>query len=183
MPNHPQGVRRRARTSLASRAVRIVEDNRITAIQSGKVTDSKGTVHPFDIIFVAVGVSPSKVFGKSGIATGVDGGMLVNRYLQSTAFSNIFGGGDCISFADSPLDKVGVYAVRQNPILVHNLMAALEGTELRAFDPGGQYLLIFNLGDDTGILYKYSLLFGGRLAFFIKDYIDRKFMRHFQELE
>ena len=183
MPNHPEGVRRRARVSLASRGINIIEDCRIAGIGPGKVTNSAGTDYPFDIIFVAVGVSPSRVFTHSGIATGPDGGMLVNSFLQSTAFSNIFGGGDCISFADSPLDKVGVYAVRQNPILVHNLMAALEGTEMRGFEPGGQYLLVFNLGDDTGILYKWSLLFGGRLAFFIKDYIDRKVMRHFQELE
>lgn len=109
--------------------------------------------------------------------------MLVNRFLQSPAYPNIFGGGDCISFADEPLDKVGVYAVRQNPILLNNVKAALEGGDLQSFTPGGEYLLIFNLGDSTGILYKWSLLFGGRLAFSIKDYIDRKFMRHFQSIE
>jgi NADH dehydrogenase FAD-containing subunit len=112
---------------------------------------------------------------------GPDGGLLVNRYLQSTAFDNIFGGGDCICYQESPLDKVGVYAVRQNPVLFHNLVAALEGRELQAFDPGGDYLLIFNLGDGGGIFYKKPILFGGRLAFAIKDYIDRKFMRRFQD--
>ncbi len=183
MPDHPKGVRQRALKSLVSRGISVADNSRITGIRPGEVTDAKGKVHTFDIIFVAIGVRPSRVFEQSGIATGPDGGMLVNRYLQSTAFSTIFGGGDCICFADLPLDKVGVYAVRQNPILVHNLMAALEGTEMQAFAPGGQYLLIFNLGDGTGILYKWSILFGGRLAFFIKDYIDRKFMRHFQALE
>ncbi len=183
MPDHPRGVRQRARKSLVSRGITITENSRITDIRSGGVTDAEGTKHRFDIIFVAIGVRPSRVFAQSGIATGPDGGMLVNGYLQSTAFGNIFGGGDCISFAERPLDKVGVYAVRQNPVLVHNLMAALEGTGMQAFVPGGQYLLIFNLGDGSGILYKWSLLFGGRLAFFIKDYIDRKFMRHFQAIE
>ena len=109
--------------------------------------------------------------------------MLVNGYLRSTEHSNIFGGGDCIYFKDSPLDKVGVYAVRQNPILYHNLMATLESSELKPFDPGGEYLLIFNLGDGTGIFYKWGIQFGGRLAFRIKDYIDRKFMRQFQAIE
>jgi NADH dehydrogenase FAD-containing subunit len=41
------------------------------------------------------------------------------------AYPEIFGGGDCISFEKKPLDKVGVYAVRQNPILYTNLLAAL----------------------------------------------------------
>jgi hypothetical protein len=50
-------------------------------------------------------------------------------------------------------------------------------------NPGGEYLLIFNMGDGTGILHKKWLTLGGRLAFIIKDYIDRKFMKKFQSFE
>jgi hypothetical protein len=65
-------------------------------------------------------------------------------------------------------------------VLFDNLLAALDGGELRAFYPQGDYLLIFNLGDGRGVFYKKPILFDGRLAFSIKDYIDRKFMRRFQ---
>jgi NADH dehydrogenase FAD-containing subunit len=123
------------------------------------------------------------VFENSGIPTGPDGGMAVNRYLQSIRYNTLFGGGDCIYFQEAPLDKVGVYAVRQNPILCHNLMASMQGEALRAFEPGGDYLLIFNLGDGTGIFHKRWLSFGGRSAFLVKNYLDRKFMRKFQALE
>jgi len=92
----------------------------------------------------------------------------------------MFGGGDCIYFQPQPLDKVGVFAVRQNPILLANLMAALEGRSLKPFEPGGAYLLIFNMGDGRGIFWKKNLIFDGRLAFWLKDYIDRRFMRKFQ---
>jgi hypothetical protein len=34
-----------------------------------------------------------------------------------------------------------------------------------------------------GILHKKWLTLGGRLAFIIKDYIDRKFMKKFQTFE
>jgi NADH dehydrogenase FAD-containing subunit len=78
---------------------------------------------------------------------------------------------------------VGVYAVRQNPVLYHNLMAALEGAPLQPFDPGGDYLLIFNMGSGTGVLRKRWLLLSGKTAFLIKDYIDRKFMKKFQAIE
>lgn len=183
MPHHPEGVRRRALSSLKGRGIAVKENRRVAAIRQGAVTDDEGREHPFDVIFVAVGVKPSRVFKDSGIPTGPDGGMLVNDYLQSPAYTNIFGGGDCIYFQSSPLNKVGVYAVRQNPILCHNLMAALNGDRLKPFVPGGEYLLIFNLGDNTGILHKWSILFGGRPAFWVKDYIDRKFMRTFQALE
>jgi len=36
---------------------------------------------------------------------------------------------------------------------------------------------------DTGILRKKRLVFGERLAFLIKDHIDRKFIRKFQTIE
>jgi hypothetical protein len=54
---------------------------------------------------------------------------------------------------------------------------------LQSFDPGGDYLFIFNMGDGTGILKKKWLFFGGRLAFIIKDFIDRRFMKKFQSIE
>jgi NADH dehydrogenase FAD-containing subunit len=183
MPHHPPGVRKKALASLQARGIDIVEDCDIKEIKTGRVTEVSGKTHELDIIFVAVGVKPNPVFKASGIPTGPDGGMQVNCYLQSTGHSNIFGGGDCIYFAESPLDKVGVYAVRQNPVIYHNLMASLDGSELRSFNPGGKYLLIFNLGDGTGIFHKWWIQFGGRPAFIFKDYLDRKFMREFQALE
>lgn len=183
MPHHPAGVRKKALTSLKQRGIEVLEDCDISEIKTGSVTEDSGRRHELDIIFVAVGVKPTKVFALSGIPVGPDGGMRVNRYLQSTEYSNIFGGGDCIYFEDSPLDKVGVYAVRQNPIIFHNLMATLEGGELKSFEPGGEYLLIFNLGDGTGIFHKWWIQFGGPLAFKFKDYLDRKFMREFQAIE
>jgi NADH dehydrogenase FAD-containing subunit len=104
----------------------------------------------------------------------------LNRYLQSVAYPEIFGGGDCISFQDRPLDKVGVYAVRQNPILFHNLMAALEGGRFNDFEPDEVYLLIFNSGDGKAIFHRKNWVFDGRAAFLLKDYIDRRFIRKFQ---
>ena len=183
MPDHARGIRSRAEASLRKRGIEIVSQCRVQRIKSGVITASQGQSYDLDIIFVAIGVKPTPVFKNSGLPVGPDGGLLVNRFLHSPDHANIFGGGDCIYFQDQPLDKVGVFAVRQNPVLFHNLMATLDGTDLQAFDPGGKYLLIFNLGDGTGIFHKGFLQFGGRLAFHIKDYIDRKFMRRFQQIE
>lgn len=183
MPQHPAGVQRRVEKSITQRAIQVITNGRVQQIETGKVIDTEGIEHDFDLIFVAVGVKPNKLIEDSGLPTGPQGGMLVNRYLQSIRHERIFGGGDCIDFKERSLDKVGVYAVRQNPVLKHNLMATLTGKRLRPFQPGGKYLLIFNLGDGTGILSKWSLAFGGRLAFLAKDWIDRRFMRTFQGFE
>jgi len=183
MPHHPGSIRSRVLASLKKRDIGILEDCQVQEIKTGLVIESTGKTHTFDILFLATGVMPNSVFKDSGLETGPDGGLLVNRFLQHMKHPEIFGGGDCIYFKEKPLDKVGVFAVRQNPVLLHNLMAALEGGALKAFEPGGEYLLIFNLGDGTGILQKWSIQFGGRLAFKIKDIIDRRFMRNFQAFE
>jgi NADH dehydrogenase FAD-containing subunit len=183
LPSLPPFVREKALKSLTRRGVEVVTQGHVKKIQAGKVIPESGSAHTVDLVFLATGVKPSPIFRDSGLPIGPDGGLLVNGHLQSTGYPEIFGGGDCIHFQDRPLDKVGVYAVRQNPVLYHNLMAALEGKPLQSFDPGGDYMLIFNLGDGTGILHKSRLHFSGRLAFYIKDYIDRKFMKRFQAVE
>ena len=183
MTSFPDGVRYYAINSLNRRNIQIIEHCTVTRIEKGSIEIDSHQSHELDVIFVAIGVQPSPVFKNSGLATGPEGGLVVNRCLQSEEYPNIFGGGDCIYFRDQPLDKVGVYAVRQNPVLLHNLTAALAGGPLREFTPQRDYLLIFNLGDGTGIFRKKGLLFDGRLAFILKDYIDRRFMKKFQALE
>jgi NADH dehydrogenase FAD-containing subunit len=183
MSRFPEKIRNMAYKSLRKMGAEIIEQDYSKEVRTGRITLESGAVHEADIIFLAVGVKPSTIFKESGLPIGPDNGLLVNKYLQSTEYPEIFGGGDCIYFQDQPLDKVGVYAVRENPVLYHNLMATLEGDELQPFDPGGSYLLIFNVGGGKGILGKNSLIFDGRLAFMIKDYIDRKFMKEFHAME
>ncbi len=183
MSRYSKKIRRLAKKSLLERHITIIESGYVKDVKTGRITLESGEEFSCDFIFLAHGVHPSEIFKISGLPTGPDGGLLVNQYLQSTEYPEIFGGGDCIYFQDRPLDKVGVYAVRENPVIFANLMATLEGESLTPFDPGGDYLLVYNMGDHTGILMKKWLVINGRPAFMIKDYIDRKFMAKFQAIE
>lgn len=180
LSNFPDRVRRLAFKSFQARTIEFIEGTHLRSLENGSARLADGRQLPFDVTLLALGVKPASLFADSGLATAPGGGMLVNEYLQAIDYPNIFGGGDCISFQPRPLDKVGVYAVRQNPILFHNLLAALEGQSLMPFHPQDDYLLIFNLGDGRGILWKKSRVWNGRIAFVLKNYIDRKFMRKFQ---
>lgn len=180
MSGRPPKVRRLARKILARKGIEIIEAGYVQQIETGRLQLENGQSYAADIIFPAVGVKPSKIFARSGLPIGPDGGLLVDEYLRSSRYKNIFGGGDCIYFRPEPLDKVGVYAVRQNSVLYGNLMACLDGREPEKFIPGGKYLLIYNLGDGEGILSKWSITFSGKLAFYIKDRIDRRFIENFR---
>ena len=176
----PDKTRRLAMESLTRRGVEIIEGSHVKAVEKGQVTLSDGKRFNMDLAFIAIGIQPSSLFRDSRMPTGADGGLLVNSHLQSVAHPYIFGGGDCISLEGHPLAKVGVYAVRENPVLYHNLLAALEGRKMDIFTPQKEFLLIFNMGNGKGIFWKKNWIWEGRLAFLLKDYIDRKFMKTFQ---
>ncbi len=180
MSGRPPRVGLLIRKILEEKGIEIIEEGYVKQVENDHLVLENGRSYRADIIFHAVGVRPSQIFARSGLPVGPDGGLLVNNFLRSSRYKNIFGGGDCIYFDPEPLDKVGVYAVRQNTVLYRNLMACLDEKELEKFSPGGEYLLIYNLGDGDGVLSKWSITFSGKTAFRIKDYIDRRFMRTFQ---
>lgn len=181
MTGKPRRVGKLVRRVLVGKGIVIHDAGRVRRITASGVVLDDGREFAADLVFAAVGVKPSPIFARSGLPVGPDGGLRVDSFLRAEGYENIFGGGDCIHFTPQPLDKVGVYAVRQNPVLLHNLLACLEGRPLKAFAPGGSYLLIYNLGDGDGVLAKWSLAFSGKLAFAIKDWIDRRFIATFQE--
>lgn len=183
MSRFEESVRSRVIGSLEKRGIQILENDYVTQVNMFEIQLASGEAFPTDFTFMALGVKPSSIFEDSGLPVGSDKGLLVNQYLQSVGYPEIFGGGDCICFQEQPLDKVGVYAVRQNPILLHNIMAQLTDGDLETFDPGPEYLLIFNLGDGFGVLKKKQWVFGGGIAFKIKDFIDQRFMKKFQAIE
>lgn len=178
---HSRRLKARVHWSFDKRGIRIREGTPARSIEPERILLRDGSDIRTDITFLATGVMPSRLFTVSGLLTGLDGGLLVNNYLQSVEHPQVFGGGDCITLWGKSLARVGVYAVRQNPVLLHNLSAALEGKPLQRFDPGSpNFLLILNLGDGTAAFRKGEWIFKGKPAFWIKDFIDRRFMRKFQ---
>jgi NADH dehydrogenase FAD-containing subunit len=165
---------------LDQKKIVISENVSVSNLDKSAIILEGGKRIPYHFAFLATGVRPSSLFKDSGIPTGEDGGLTVNEYLQSITYPEIFGGGDCIHFMQNPLDKVGVHAVRQNHVLLHNLCSALNGGALKPFSPQKNYLLILNMGDGTGIFFRKSCVWDGKMAFTLKNYIDNKFVKKFQ---
>jgi len=178
--DHPGKARALVRDALARLQIELIEEVGVLSIGAGGILLENGANLRGDMVFVAVGVKPSPLFADSGLPTGTDGGLLVNDSLQCVRYPDLFGGGDCITLDGTPLERVGVYAVRQNRLLHRNLLAFLEGRPLRRFDPGGVFLTILNMGDGSGIFRRKEFVWDGPFAFWLKDAIDRRFMRKFQ---
>jgi NADH dehydrogenase FAD-containing subunit len=166
---------------LERRGVQLVLHSPVVRVDGQAVTTADGTQVPYDFVVHALGLTPPAILRATGLPTSADGALLVDRYLRSVADPRVFGGGDCIALQERELAKVGVYAVREAPVLSHNLLATLQGGRLRRFRPQRRFLLILNLGDGTGLLTWGPFSWHGRLAFWLKDRIDRAFLRAYQQ--
>jgi NADH dehydrogenase FAD-containing subunit len=166
--------------SFSQRGIRVLSNFRVASIEPGLARSESGELVSFDEAILTTGIMPQKTFVDSGLETAEDGALLVNDALQSVSSPDIFGGGDCIAIKGNRLDRVGVYAVRAAPILFHNLLARLKGEPLKAFKPQKRYLLIFNLGDGSGLLVRGTWVWKGRWAFALKNHLDMGFVSKFQ---
>jgi NADH dehydrogenase FAD-containing subunit len=180
MERFPSRVRNLCSVSLKRRGIRIIEGNPLKTLEEDTALLGDGQRLPFSIAFLATGVRPAPVFRGSGLAISEDGSLLVNARLQSVSHPEVFGGGDCIQLDGNPLPKVGVHAVKEGILLRGNLLSALEGGRLAAYMPQRHYMLIFNMGDGRGILWRNNFVVEGRFAFALKNYIDKGFMKKYQ---
>jgi len=176
LPNVAVKAGRLAIQSLTERGIKVLPNFLAATMGQGFVRSQSGEEIPYDVAILTIGIVPPHTFIDSGLKTSKDGALLVNDYLQSVDYPEIFGGGDCIAIQGRPLGRVGVYAVREAPILFQNLLANLTRKPLKPFRPQKRYLLIFNLGDGTGIFVREPFVFKGKLAFTLKNHIDMSFM-------
>ena len=176
----PRRARRKIEGFLRSKGVEVLLGSEVVKIDEGAARTADGRTMEFDVAVLAVGIEPPEVFRKSGLATGDDGGLWVNRYLQSISDPRIFGGGDSVAFRGETLANLGVFAVRQGPVIFHNVRAVLSGEPLKEFKPQKLYLYVLNLGDGTGLAIYGPLVWQGAAAWKLKSYIDRKFVKEYQ---
>ncbi|MGM0418161.1 MAG: NAD(P)/FAD-dependent oxidoreductase [Thermodesulfobacteriota bacterium] len=144
-------------------------------------TDSKA--YRTDIIIVSSGTRPSDIYENSALSINDHSGLAVNKYLQSLSYPDIFGGGDCIYFTDNPLAKKGVYAVKHGEVLKNNLLEYFTNKNYKIYLPKSDYMQILNTGNKSGVLYKNKLVIQGKIPFYIKNYIDTKFMKKYKSFE
>ncbi|HGG65153.1 MAG TPA: selenide, water dikinase SelD [Rhodobacteraceae bacterium] len=105
----------------------------------------------------------------------------VGETLQTLADPLIYAAGDCADLTHAPRPKAGVYAVREAPILFHNLRAELTDGQRKAYTPQKTFLKLIQTGGKGAIADKAGLRLDGPLLWKWKNHIDLKFMRQFEE--
>lgn len=161
--------------ALCRAGVAVRQDGPVLELAAGHARIPGGRV-AFDLAVNATGLRPAPVLRRFGLPLDAAGGLVVDRHLRAIGDPAVHGAGDCIAFDGAALPRAGVFAVRQGPVLLANLLAALDGTPPQAFRPQRRYLWVMNLGDGTGLATYGRWHWHGRAALALKDRIDRRFM-------
>lgn len=181
LPGFPSDAAGTLSPLLDQRGITIRLGTRIAGLKRGNegilAATGDGQELRFDEVVLATGLVASPTVSALGLG---ESGVRVDSHLRSLEDPTVFAAGDCISFVPRELPKVGVFGVREAPILKANLLASLTGGELAEYRPQEKFLIILNMGDGTGLAIRGGWHWHGRLAMKLKHFIDRRFMKRYQ---
>ena len=177
-----RGARAALLRHIARAGVTLIEGCPAAAVQAGGVRLADGRLVGADFILGAAATRAQGWLADTGLALH-DGFVIVDEYLRSVTDPAIFAAGDIAHLAHAPRPKAGVFAVREAPILLANLAAAVTGKgRLRPYHPQRDYLKLVSAGAGRAVADKWGLPLDGKWLWRWKDGIDRKFMARFDPL-
>ena len=175
----PRSVRRIKRL-LKSQSIQVVAGQRVGYVREDHLVTDDENQHRADCVIWATGAAAPPVLGRLGLKTDQRGFIATKKSLQSLSDPRIFAVGDSGTVIESPSPKAGVYAVRQCPILWHNLRSLLQGGEMKSFHPQSDFLKLLNTGDGKALLEYGPLTTHARWCWRLKTWIDKRFVSEFQ---
>jgi selenide,water dikinase len=173
-------TRRRLHGHLAARGVTVEEGAVIAAVHADHVELADGRAIASDFTVGAAGARPAPWLAGTGLVLHA-GHVAIDDRLRASA-ADVFAAGDCAHMTATPRPKAGVFAVRQAPVLFHNLRAALGGGPMRRYRPQRDYLKLISLGGRSALAEKWGTAVAGAALWRLKDRIDRRFMAMFTTL-
>lgn len=176
-----KGFARLAGRALDRHAIHRRLGSRVALAPDDRVELESGGTLPSDLTIWLTGPQGAPLLAGSGLPTEPRGFLWTDDSLQSIADRTVFAVGDCGTLAKHPaIAKSGVYAVREAPVLWHNLIAAARNQPLASYRPQRNFLSILNTSDGRALLRYGRVKSWSRWAWWLKDRIDRGFIGKYQ---
>ena len=177
-----RGARGRLLAHLDRAGVTVLAGVPAAKVHADAVELADGRLVPSAFTLGAAGTRPQGWLAETGLDL-VEGFVAVRPTLQSVTDPAVFAVGDIAHLSHAPRPKAGVYAVRQAPVLLHNLAVAATGEgEMRGYRPQRDYLKLISTGGRGAVADKWGLPLDGGWLWRWKDRIDRRFMALFDDL-
>jgi pyridine nucleotide-disulfide oxidoreductase family protein len=178
VPTRNEGLKKRLRHEMKACGVTVLDEDALRVDDIG-IETSGGRRLAALFVVLATGPQPSALLKNSGLPLDAAGYLLVDASLRSTGHPAVFAAGDCASLPFNGIARSGVYAVRQGPVLAHNLRATLTGGPLQPFRPQRRVLSLIATGPHHAVAAWGRWSCSGKWLWWWKRDIDRKFVRRF----
>ncbi len=163
------------------REIHIITARRAQRVDERTVYFDDGSQLEHDLVVWATGAVGPAAFANTTLPLDPKGFVYVDECLRVDGDNSLFAVGDCATLRAYPkTPKAGVYAVRQAPVLLHNLRAWQAKRKLQTYRPQADFLRLLNLGDGRAVGGKWTYATAGRSMMRLKDRIDRRFMARFR---
>lgn len=177
---YPDALRERVLELAKARGIRFALGRNVVEVLEGGVKLETGEVVAADLVLWVAGAAPTALLEASSLPKDPRGFALCDHQLRVQGHTDLFAVGDCAVQQDhSWVPRAGVYAVRQGPVLDHNLRAVLERAPLQSYTPQRDYLSLLNLGGGVALGSKWGRTIEGHWVWRLKDRIDRRFVDRF----
>ena len=182
LPSFPAAFRARFHAVLAARGIAVITGAPVTRVEAGRLMLAGYGPLAADEILWTTQAAPARWLAKAGLPLDARGFLRVDQTLRVVGRDDVFAAGDTIAFSGRELPKSGVYAVRAGPALAENIRRTLTGRSLRRFRPQREALYLISTGGRHAVGTRNGLVVEGDWVWRWKDWIDRRFMRKFNEL-
>ena len=181
LSTHNKGVQQRFTRVLGERNINLLLNHEVTQINHDSIIVDDGKQIKSDACVFVTNASAPSWPAEAGLDVDDEGFIKVNDFLQSTSHEDVFAVGDVASLPD-PRPKSGVFAVRQGPVLTKNLHRSATARTLVKYQAQKNFLGLISTGNKYAVASRGGWSLEGEWLWKMKDWIDREFMRKFNEL-
>jgi selenide, water dikinase len=182
LETHNRRVRDAFRHLLRRRGIELHEHRRALAVTADAIELEGGSAVKADAVLVATGAVAPGWFGETGLLLAPGGFIAVNNTLQTLNDPDVFAAGDCAAMIATPREKAGVFAVRSGPRLAENLRRRACGRPPTAWRPQRRHLTLISTGERHAVASRAWFKAEGAWVWWLKDFIDRRWMRMYQDV-
>src|SRR6056300_1451653 len=176
----PQKTKLISQETLKKFKIDIIEYNRVLEVTPKQIILSDKSILRIDKAILSTNSMTPKWLTRSDILLTRDNYILVNKSFQ-TNYKYVFASGDVIDFDNQNLKKAGVFAVRSGKPLAVNIKKFIIGKNLLEYKFNKNYLALIGTSKASAIATKYNLTFNSKFFFYLKSYIDKRFIKKFSD--
>lgn len=180
LPDAPAGASHAMSRVLEEYPVEVRTNTQVVSIGNKAVELDNGNHIDCDHVLVAIGLKAKQLTRELGLSAS-ESGLRVNVHMHSVDDPRVYAAGDCADFSQRELPKLGVFGVKAAQVIHDNLIASIKGEPLKIYKPQQVWLAILNLGNGRGLLTWSRFWWLGRSSYWLKDWIDRRFMARYQD--